>query len=143
MEQATITPKKINWIKLTGLAFLLHIALILISIIEVFFYSLLISPGKDEAFYEDHANDSGPWVSGIFGSLLIFFLVRRFIKKNNNGQHLTYTIALPLIYILLDVIILLFFNIDWNEHFPILLMANGVKIAAAFLSYYIYKPRLA
>ena len=134
----TTTTKKINWIKLTGLAFLLHIVLVIISILEVFVYSMVIAPGKDEVFYQEHAEISAPWVSGIFGALFIFFIVRRFIKKNN-GQHLTYTIAFPLVYILLDVIILLPFQINWLEHLPVFLMANGVKVVASFLSFYIYR----
>lgn len=132
--------KKINWIKLTGLAFLLHIILIVISILEVFVYSMLIEPGKEEAFYESHAGVSGPWVSGIFGSLFIFFIVKRYIKKNY-GQPLTYAIAFPLVYILWDIIILLPFQINWLEHLPVLLMANGAKVAASLLSYYIFRER--
>ncbi len=141
MTQTTTTNKKINWIKLTGLALLLHIVLIIISIIEVFIYSMLISPGKDEAFYQGHAEMTGPWISGIFGSLFIFLLVRRFIRKHN-VQHLTYTIAFPLVYIILDILMLIPFHINWSEHFPVFLMANGAKVISSFLSYFMYKGRL-
>jgi hypothetical protein len=126
------------WLKLVGVAFLLHIVLIIISILEVTIYSYLIVPGKDEAFYKTHAEISGPWISGIFGSLFIFLLVRRFIKQNN-GRFLTYTIALPFIYITMDILMLLPFQINWNEHLPVFLAANGAKAASSFLSYFIYK----
>lgn len=126
------------WLKLIGVAFLLHIVLIIISILEVAIYSYLIVPGKDEAFYQAHAQISGPWISGIFGSLFIFLIVRRFIKKNN-GHYLRYTMALPFTYILMDIIILLLFQINWNEHLPVFLSANGAKIISSFLSYYTYK----
>jgi len=126
------------WLKLIGSAILLHIVLIALSILEVAIYSYLIAPGKDEAFYNAHAQISGPWISGICGSLIIFLLVRNFIKKNSE-RHLTYTIAFPLIYIAMDILMLLPFNINWTEHLPIFLMANGAKIAASFLSYFIYK----
>ena len=126
------------WLKLIGVAILLHIVLIALSILEVAIYSYLIAPNKDEAFYKAHAQISGPWVSGICGSLIIFLLVRNFIKKNND-RHLTYTIALPLTYIAMDILMLLPFKINWTEYLPILLMANGVKIAVSFLSYFIYK----
>lgn len=129
---------KYFWLKLIGLAFLLHIVLIAISILEVAVYSYLIAPDKNEEFYKEHAQISGPWVSGICGSLIIFLLVRRFIKKNDE-RHLTYTIAFPATYIIMDILMLLPFNIYWSEHLPIFLMANGPKIAAAFLSYFIYK----
>src|SRR4030095_2857254 len=107
------------WLKLIGVAFLLHIVLILLSILEVAIYSFLIVPGKDETFYKGHAEISGPWISGIFGSLFIFLLVRGFIKQNK-GRFLTYTIALPFIYILIDIFMLLPFQINWNEHLPVL-----------------------
>jgi hypothetical protein len=126
------------WLKLIGVAILLHIVLIALSILEVAIYSFLIAPDKDEAFYNAHAQISGPWISGICGSLIIFLLVRNFIKKNND-RHLTYTIALPLTYIVMDILMLLPFNINWTEHLPIFLMANGAKIAASFLSYFVCK----
>jgi hypothetical protein len=130
--------KKIKvWLKLIGVAILLHIILIALSILEVAVYSYLVAPGKDEAFYNAHAQMSGPWISGIFGSLIIFLLARNFIKKNND-RHLTYVIALPVIYIVLDVLILLPFNIDWAEHLPVFLMANGAKVAGSFLGYFVY-----
>jgi len=129
------------WLKLIGAAILLHIVLIALSILEVAIYSYLVAPDKDEAFYKAHATISGPWISGICGSLIIFLLVRNFIKKNND-RHLTYTIALPLIYIAMDILMLLPLNINWTEHLPILLMANGAKIAASFLSYFIYKKTI-
>lgn len=129
------------WLKLIGVALLLHIALIVISILEVAIYSYLIVPGKDEAFYQAHAQITGPWISGIFGSLFIFLLVRRFIKQSN-GRYLTYTIALPFIYIIMDILMLLPFQINWNEHIPVFLMANGAKIVSSLLSYYIYKQSI-
>src|SRR5689334_24472857 len=120
------------WLKLLGVAFLLHIVLIIISILEVAIYSYLIVPGKDEAFYESHAQISGPWISGIFGSLFIFLIVKRFISRSN-GRYLTYTIALPLTYIIMDVLMLLPFQINWHEHLPVFLIANGAKIVSSFL----------
>lgn len=127
------------WLKLIGIAFLLHIVLILLSILEVVIYSYLIVPGKDEAFYKDHAEISGPWISVIFGSLFVFLIVRRFIKKNN-GHCLTYTIAFPFIYIIMDILLLLPFQINWKEHLPVFVIANGAKIISSIIAYYLYKP---
>ena len=129
------------WLKLIGLAILLHIILIALTILEVAIYSYLIAPNKDEAFYKAHAQISAPWISGICGSLIIFLLVRNFIKKNDD-RHLTYTIAFPLTYIAMDILMLLPLNINCSEHLPIFLMANGGKIAASFLSYFIYKKTI-
>jgi hypothetical protein len=126
------------WLKLTGIALLLHVALIICSIVEVAIYSYLIDPGHDEKYYQHHAEISGPWVSGVIGSLLVFLVVRHYIKRAAD-RHLTYAIALPVFYIIMDVLILLPFHINWHEHLPILLMANGAKLASSLLSYFIYK----
>ena len=73
--------QKLFWLKLIGIVLLLHVVLILLSIIEVAIFSYLITPGKDTAFYSAHAKVSAPWIAAIFGSLFIFLLVKRFIKK--------------------------------------------------------------
>ena len=66
--------------KLIGLVLLTMITLVLISFAEVAVYSYLINPGQQESVYEAHANDSAPYISGIFG-FIIFFLVARYWKK--------------------------------------------------------------
>ncbi len=130
--------QKFFWLKLTGVALLLHIVLIVLSIVEVAVYSYVVNPGHDEKFYRHHAEQSGPWISGLFGSLFTFLIVRRFIQRNQQ-HHLTYTIAFPLAYIILDVLMLLAFRINWNEHLPIFLTANGAKIIASLLAYFKFK----
>ncbi|MCD6063320.1 MAG: hypothetical protein K0R82_1231 [Flavipsychrobacter sp.] len=126
------------WLKLTGMALLLHVALIICSILEVAIYSYLIVPGQDNAHYQRHAETSGPWISGLVGSLFVFLLVRRYIRSNSD-RRLTYAIALPVVYMIMDIAMLLPFQINWREHLPVFLMANGAKLAASLLSYYMYK----
>ncbi len=128
------------WLMLTGLVVLLHIILIILSILEVAVYSYLIEPGHDEAYYQEHAQVSAPWVSGIFGFVLTFLFVKLFIDRNRH-RHLLFAIGLPLVYVALDVLILLPFGIDWNAHLPVLLMANGAKLAGALLAFYLYSGR--
>ena len=126
------------WLKPFLAAIFLHIALIAISIIIELFYSSFINPGKDDAFYRKHAEITGPWISGIFGSLLVFLIVRRYIKRNSN-RFWVFALSFPLIYFITDIIILSFFPINWADQFPVLLLSNGVKFVASFLSYYIFK----
>ena len=128
------------WLKLVGTALLVHVILIALSIIEVAFYSYVIETGKDEAFYSQHANESGPWVSAIGGSLLMFLLVKRYVRRFTDRQ-LTYAIMLPVVYIAIDMIILAAANVNIIEHMAQLLPANAVKIAAALVAYYLYKPK--
>jgi hypothetical protein len=112
-------------------AVLLHIALIATSILEVFVYSMLIDPGMDQKYYEHHAELSGPWISAIFGSLYIFLIVRFFVKRNEK-HHSLYAISTPVIYLVIDLIIVGFYITDWAKEGPTIALANGVKFISAF-----------
>ncbi|MBK8706797.1 MAG: hypothetical protein IPN33_26610 [Saprospiraceae bacterium] len=68
-------------LKLIGLAMLVMITLIVISILEVAVYSYLVNPGHEISVYEAHAEFSAPYVSGIFGFILFFLVARHWKKK--------------------------------------------------------------
>lgn len=128
------------WVKLTGLAFLLHIMLIIISVLEVAFYSYLVNPGHTSEVYSEHAMTSGPYISAISGALLIFLWVRRVSRRD--PQNLMHTaITLPLIYIALEVLILILSWVDWSEHYDVFLWANGVKVLAGYLGAVVYENK--
>ena len=125
------------WLKLIGTAILLHVVLILISIAEVAIYSYFIAPGKDRAFYNTHATIAGPWISAIFGSLLMFFFVKRFVQRFSQ-QRLTYAIWLPAIYIAIDLIFFFVSGYEVSDFAYQFVLATIPKIVAAFLAYFIY-----
>jgi len=128
------------WLKLVGTAFLLHVVLILLSIVEVVIYSYIISPGKDQSFYNAHATITGPWVSAIFGSLFMFFLVKRFIKRFS-AQQLTYAIWLPVIYLAIDLVLFFVSGYKFNDFAYQFVLATIPKIVASALAYFIYSGR--
>lgn len=128
------------WLKPLLAAILLHIALITISILVELLYSSFVNPGKDAAFYKSHAETTGPWISGIFGSILVFLIVRWYLKRNTN-RHLAFAIAFPTVYFITDIIILSFFPVNWSEVLPVLLLSNGAKFLAAIVSYLLYGNR--
>ena len=72
--------KKFIVLKLIGLAVLAMITLVIISILEVTLYSYVINPGQEISVYEEHAQFSAPFISGIFG-FIVFFLIARYWKK--------------------------------------------------------------
>ena len=78
--------KKYIALKLTGLAILVMITLIIISILEVTIYSYVVNPGQSVSVYEAHAESSAPYISGIFG-FIIFFLIARHWKKKGSIMH--------------------------------------------------------
>lgn len=143
LNKVTVSVKKEQkhfWLKLIGMALVLHIVLIVISILEVAVYSYLINPGKDEAFYSTHAQITGPWISGIFGSLFMFLLVKRYIKKFS-ANILLYAVALPVIYMAIDQLILILAGVNIMEHLMVSIVANGVKVIGSLAAYFIYKPK--
>jgi hypothetical protein len=129
--------QKFFWLKLIGAAFLLHVALIVLSIIEVAVYSYLINPGHDTKFYSEHAKQSGPWISTIFGPLLIFFLVKRFISRFSSRQ-LTYALALPIIYTILDYLIFAVSGAGADAFAFQFIISHIIKISAGLLAYFVY-----
>ena len=128
------------WLKLFGVTILLHILLILISILEVAIYSYLIAPGKDKEFYNTHATISGPWVSAIFGSLFMFLLVKRFLKRFS-VQQLTYAIWLPTIYIVIDLIFFFVSGYELKDFAYPFVLATIPKVVAVLLAYVLYRNK--
>lgn len=126
--------KKFTLLKLFGLVILTMALLVLISFIEVAIYSYLINPGHTESFYEAHANVTAPYVSGIFG-FIVFFLVVRYWKKKQYPDVLKLAVLYPLIYIIIDVIIITAAGVKWSDFFVIFAVANAAKIAGSFAGY--------
>ena len=110
------------------------VTLVLISFLEVAVYSYLINPGQDPLVYDAHANDSAPYISGIFG-FIIFFLVARYWKRKGLDHVGKLAILYPLIYILLDILIITTAGVNWSDFIIIFLLANAAKSLGSFLGY--------
>jgi hypothetical protein len=128
------------WLKLVGAALLLHIVLIILSVLEVVIYSHLINPGHGKAFYETHAGRSAPWISYIFGPLFIFFLVKRFIRRFKH-QHLLYSLALPIVYAVIDYILFSIMTTDGRTLDKQFVIGKTVKASAGLIAYFIYTKK--
>lgn len=120
--------------KLIGLAVLTMITLVMLSFIEVAVYSYLINPGQDESVYEAHANASAPYISAIFG-FVIFFLVVRYWKKKQYPNLSRLALLFPLIYVLVDVILLTAAGVSWADFILIFAIANTAKALGSYLGY--------
>lgn len=124
--------------KLIGLVLLTMITLVLISFAEVAVYSYFINPGQQESVYEAHANDSAPYISGIFG-FIIFFLVARYWKKKEYRDVFKLVILFPLLYLLLDVIIITAAGVKWSDYILIFALANTAKFLGSYMGYKLTK----
>ena len=132
--------QKFFWLKLIGTVLLLHAVLIVLSIIEVVIYSYLIDPGHRKEFYSEHAKQSGPWISTIFGTLLIFFLVKRFISRFSH-QQLTYALALPVIYTISDYLFFIASGAGVNAFAFQFIISHLIKILAGLAAYFVYSKK--
>lgn len=130
--------KKYIILKLIGLAIMTMITLVIISFIEVAVYSYLINPGQDQSVYEAHANESAPYISGLFG-LIVFFLVSRYWKKKEYPNAFKLAMYFPLTYILLDVVLITAAGVKWSEFILIFVLANAAKFLGSYLGYKLNK----
>lgn len=130
--------KKYTILKLVGLALLTMITLVLISILEVAVYSYLVNPGQEDSFYDAHAMITAPYISGIFG-FIVFFLVVRYWKKKGVENVAKLAFLYPLTYVLLDLVIIVSFGVVWSEFILIFLIANGAKFLGSFSGYKLTK----
>ncbi|MCA4899573.1 MAG: hypothetical protein ACK514_17660 [Bacteroidota bacterium] len=126
--------KKYLILKLVGLVLLTMITLVIISFAEVAVYSYLINPNQEQSVYEAHANTSAPYISGIFG-FIVFFLVARYWKKKGYPDVFKLIVLFPLIYLVLDVIIITAAGVNWTDFFLIFAIANSSKFLGSFLGY--------
>ena len=130
--------KKYIILKLIGLAILTMITLVIISFLEVAAYSYLINPGQEQSVYEAHAEVSAPYISGIFG-FIVFFLVARHWKKKEYSNVFKLAILYPLIYVLLDIIIITAAGVKWSDFILIFVIANTAKFLGSYLGYKLTK----
>lgn len=130
--------KKYVILKLIGLAILTMITLVIISFLEVAVYAYLINSGQEQSVYDAHANSSAPYISGIFG-FVVFFLVARYWKKKGYPNVFRLVILYPLIYVLLDIIIISAAGVKWSDFILIFAFANAAKFLGSYLGYKLTK----
>lgn len=126
--------KNLVILKLAGLSILTMIILVVISFLEVGVYSYLINPGQEQSVYEAHAELTAPYISGIFG-FVVFFLSARYWKNKEYSNVLKLVILFPLIYVLLDIIIITAAGVKWSDFFVIFAIANTSKFLGSYLGY--------
>lgn len=69
-----------------GAAILLHLILIALAIAWVAFYSYVVEPGHDPAFYEAHAAVSSPIVSVAAGGPVFYLVASRLARRFGTGR---------------------------------------------------------
>ncbi len=78
---------------------------VLISILYVVFYSFVIDPGHDEAYYQAYAQVAAPYSSIIAGIPLMFLAGRWIGSKFPKGNSVKAALLMWLVYFLIDLAI--------------------------------------
>lgn len=73
--------RHIHWVRAIGGAIIAEVLLVASAFAWVAVYSYLINPNQPLAVYEQHALDSGPWVS-ILAGVPLFYAVARWIARD-------------------------------------------------------------
>lgn len=124
---------KINWFKVLGVSVLIHIILIALTFLAVFIYSIAINTGQSNEFYEAFAQKIGPYISAICGSILIYYFVLR-LNKGKTINPFIIGLGLPIIYIVIDMLIIILMVPDWTEGVSTIAISNGAKLLAGILA---------
>lgn len=119
-----------------------EIALVVISIIVVAFYSYAVHTGETPEFYEAFAAMSGPWVSLIAGGP-VFYLTSRWIRRRASSAARRTVVAQVALYLAFEVILLLLWSGDVAPMLPIAVCGYVLKLAGAWLGVVGITRRLA
>jgi hypothetical protein len=103
---AAMTIRDVHWLRAIGGAVLAEAAQIAAAFLWVAVYSYIINPGQPLAVYQQHAQDSGPWVSIIAG-FVIFYAVSRWIARS-----VPTAIALFVAFLIIDGLLLILASPD-------------------------------
>ncbi|TRW27092.1 hypothetical protein FMM05_00125 [Flavobacterium zepuense] len=126
-------------LRILGTAILIMIIDVLLSVLEVFIYARFV-PDKPASFYDAHALQSAPWVSGIAGGFLMFVFTRHYMNKKPS-RHLLYSLTLPTVYTLIDICIIVAIQADLKSNYPTYIIATLAKYAGALIAYF-NKPKI-
>ena len=86
-----------------GAALFLFAIMIALAVAWVAFYSYVVEPGHDQAFYDAHAQVSSPIVSVLAGGP-VFYLVAAWLARRSGGGRAAWIAAA--LYLLIDLAIL-------------------------------------
>jgi len=120
-----------TWLKITVWALVIHIMLIVLSILEVFIYSL-INPNHEDSFYTNHAELTGPYISIFFG-FIIFYFVASYLSRTLTIKKIIIALSLPIIYTIMDFLMVHYSGVIWKDHITIFIISFLVKTLGSVL----------
>ncbi len=100
-----MTPSRLAW--LVGVALLVLVVNVVVSVLYMVVYSYLIDPGHEEQYYRDHIKVAAPYCSIVAG-IPLMFLAGRWVGGWWEGQFaVKAALTVWLVYALIDFAVLL------------------------------------
>ena len=129
--------KPIDFAKAAGVALVILIINVIISILVVLFYSFFINPGHPRAYYDEAAKWIAPWCSYIGGTALFLIAGYYFARHNPARNPFLFALTFTLLYMIIDGATVKFKGIfNWQEGLAML-----VKLLAALAGAYLATQR--
>ena len=126
--------KPIDYAKAAGVALLLLVLNVLLSIPVILFYSLVIDPGHPPEYYNKAALRIAPWCSHITGTFL-FFLAGYFLAKRRPGRNgFLFAATFTGLYAFIDAAVVGFVGVFAIEFALSMLAKLLASLAGAFLA---------
>lgn len=120
--------RNVHWLRAIFGAVLAEAAQVAAAFVWVALYSYLINPGQAMSVYEQHAQQSGPWVSIIAG-FVIFYAASRWIARS-----VPTALALFAIFVAIDGLLLVALSSGFSAT---LLALAGASHASKLLACYL------
>jgi hypothetical protein len=98
--------KPIDFAKAAGVAMIIMVVNVLISILVITVYSYSIAPGHDAAFYEAAAQRIAPWSSVVFGAPLCFVAAYHLGRRHPDRNATVFAAVFVGVYAVVDLAIL-------------------------------------
>ncbi len=131
IRERTSTTKN-RWVWIVPVAIAVLLTNVAIHILYMVAYSYLINPGQDAAHYQAHAKLSAPYSSIIVGMPLMFLACRWIGGKFAARFSLTAALLVWLVYVLLDIIVLVFAG-ELGRMALLFVISFVTKLAAEYL----------
>jgi hypothetical protein len=122
--------KRAGWVLLGTLAVMF--ANVLLHILYMVAYSYLIHPGEAQQFYEQHAQDSGPYSSIVAGLPLMYCGARWIAAKAGGSSPMRTALALAAAYCLIDIAVIVAMG-SLSELAPVVAVSYASKFLGAYL----------
>lgn len=123
---------KIHWHYVFLVSFGTLVLLVLCHVLFVAFYSHLMNPAHDQAYYSQFAQHTGAPFVFFFAPLPVFLLVR-WVGRKAKDKAMIHAVLISLVYIILDVTIITLAGQAAAMLTAGFLLAHVAKIAAALL----------